>query len=98
MSLPNALDAALRRLDAALGQLEAAAARRGQADAARGNIEEELAIMQDDRSRLAAELDGALAQGRALQLAQDEVARRLEQARATIEAVIGAHDAAGAEG
>ena len=98
MSLPNALEAALRRLDAALGQLEAGAERRGEADAARGNIEEELAIMQDDRTRLAVELDGALAEGRTLQLAQDEVARRLELARATIKAVIGAHGHADAEG
>ena len=89
MSLPNALASALRRLDAALDHLEAAAERRGLADAARGNIEEELAIMQDDRTRLAVELDGALAQGKTLNLAHDEVARRLERARLTIENVIG---------
>ena len=99
MSLPNDLAAALRRLDAALDQIEAVAERRGLADAARGNIEEELAIMQDDRTRLAVELDGALAQGKTLTLAHDEVARRLERARLTIESVIGdsAEDAAPVE-
>ena len=89
MSLPNALASALRRLDAALDHLEAVAERRGHADAARGNIAEELAIMQDDRTRLAVELDGALARGKTLTLAHDEVARRLERARLTIESVIG---------
>lgn len=89
MSLPNSLASALRRLDAALDQLEVVAERRRLADAARGNIEEELAIMQDDRTRLAVELDGALAQGKTLNLAHDEVARRLERARLTIEHVIG---------
>ena len=89
MSLPENLDAALRRLTAALDQLEAAAQRRAQADAARANLEEELAIMQDDRSRLAVELDGAMARGNTLAQANDEVARRLLRVSATISAVLG---------
>jgi len=32
-----------------------------EADALRANLEEELAVLQDDRSRLAVELDGAIA-------------------------------------
>ena len=55
------LDNALARLDGALGQLEAAARRRIEAERGRGNLETELALMQDDRARLAAELDGAMA-------------------------------------
>ena len=98
MSVPNALDSALRRLNAALDQLEAAEERRGHADAARGNIEEELAIMQDDRTRLAVELDGALAQGKSLQLAQEEVALRLDRARAAISGAIADFDDAAAGG
>ena len=90
MSLPINLDAALRRLTAALDQLEAAVQRRAEADAARGNLEEELAIMQDDRSRLAVELDGAMARGNTLAQANDEVARRLLRASAAIGAVLGA--------
>ena len=88
-TLPANLDAALKRLNAALGQLEAAAERRAQSDAARVNLEEELAIMQDDRSRLAVELDGAMARGKTLTHANDEVARRLLRASATIGAVLG---------
>ena len=89
MSLPINLEAALRRLTAALDQLEAAIQRRAQADAARANLEEELAIMQDDRSRLAVELDGAMARGNTLAQVNDEVARRLQRASATIGAVLG---------
>ncbi len=84
------LDAVLKRLAAALDQLEAAAARRADADAVRADLEEELAIMQDDRSRLAVELDGATARAKNLQIANGEVARRLERASATIRSVLAA--------
>ncbi len=79
MSLPPRLDAALQRLASALDQLEAASERRAKADAARGDLEEELNVMQDDRSRLAVELDAALARNRSLTLANSEVQKRLEQ-------------------
>ena len=84
------LDAALKRLNAALDQLEAAAARRADADAARADLEEELVIMQDDRSRLAVELDGAVARAKSLQIASAEVARRLERVGATIRSILSA--------
>lgn len=87
------LDAALKRLAAALDQLEAAAARRAEADAARADLEEELAIMQDDRSRLAVELDGAIARTKSLQNANAEVSRRIERASATLRSVLSGVDA-----
>jgi uncharacterized protein YlxW (UPF0749 family) len=86
------LDAALKRLAAALDQLEAAAARRAEADAVRADLEEELAIMQDDRSRLAVELDGAVARAKSLQTANAEVSRRLERASATLQSLLAAVD------
>jgi chromosome segregation ATPase len=86
--LPERLDAALKRLAAALDRLDAASERRAKADALRTNLEDELAVMQDDRSRLAVELDGAVARARSLELANDEVARRLNHARAGIKAVL----------
>lgn len=89
------LDAALRRLAAALDQLEAASERRVRAEALRANLEEELAVMQDDRSRLAVELDGAVARSNALEQANDEVARRLKSVSATIKAVLAAADTRG---
>ena len=86
--LPERLDAALMRLAAALDRLDAACERRAKADALRTNLEDELAVMQDDRSRLAAELDGAIARSKSLELATDEVARRLNGASAEIRGVL----------
>ncbi len=88
MTLPERLQRTLHRLGTALDHLEAAAARRAQADAARANLEDEFAVMQDDRARLATELDGALARSRNLDNANSEVAHRLERASATVRAVL----------
>jgi hypothetical protein len=95
MNALDRLEAALKRLAAALDQLEAAGERRVRADALRANLEEELTVMQDDRSRLAVELDGATARTNALELANDEVARRLKSVSATIKAVLAAADTRG---
>lgn len=86
--LPDSLASALRRLAAALDRLDAANEHRAQADAMRANFEEELAIMQDDRSRLAAELDSALARVKLLELANDEASLRLNRASEAIKAVL----------
>ena len=95
-TLPERLDAALKRLAAALDRLDAASERRAKADALRTNLEDELAVMQDDRSRLAVELDGAIARAQSLELANDEVARRLNTASAEIRGVLaGAADREG---
>ncbi|HUI22583.1 MAG TPA: DUF4164 family protein [Methylocella sp.] len=88
VKLPERLAGALRRLAAALDRLDAASERRAKADAARANLEEELAVLQDDRSRLAVELDGAIARAKSLELANEEVSRRLNQASAEINAVL----------
>ena len=88
MTLPPRLDAALQRLASALDQLEAAAARRARSDAQRVDLEEELAIMQDDRSRLAVELDGALARTKAMSHAKQDVQRRLDKVSQTIRAIL----------
>lgn len=79
----------MKRLAAALDQLEAASERRAQGDALRADREEELAIMQKDRSRLAVELDGALARGQGLDLANQEAGRRLARAEAAIRSALG---------
>lgn len=82
------LDNALARLDSALGQLEAAARRRVEAERGRANLETELALMQDDRARLAAELDGAMARLGHVETAAADVDQRLERAMTVIGAVI----------
>ncbi|HEY0145814.1 MAG: DUF4164 domain-containing protein [Methylovirgula sp.] len=88
MTSANRLDHALKRLTVALDQLEAATERRLKTAAQRTDIEEEFAVLQDDRARLAVELDGAVARSQSLELANNEVARRLAKARETIEEMI----------
>ena len=50
--------------------------------------------MQDDRARLAAELDGAMARARALGHANEDVRQRVERASAQVRAVLDAARAA----
>jgi hypothetical protein len=78
----------LRRMRAAIDLLEAAVERRVRLEAMRGDADEELALMQDDRARLAVELDGALSRNRALEAANAEAAKRLAQASAALEDLI----------
>ena len=94
MTSPTPLDAALKRLAHALESLEAADERRAAADRMRADLEEELAVMQDDRARLAAELDGALATNRALALANADVANRLSHAEEMLRELVDSIDPA----
>lgn len=82
------LDGALARLDAALGQLEAAARRRLDAERSRGNLETELALMQDDRARLAVELDGSLARLSQFETAAGDIDGRIARAMEAVGAVL----------
>ena len=86
--MSNPLDEALRRLDTSLGMLEAAVSRRLAAEHARGDLETELQIMQDDRARLAVELDGAADRLGKVESATADVARRVERAISAIEEVL----------
>jgi predicted nucleic acid-binding Zn-ribbon protein len=85
---PHSLEDAVVRLDAALGQLEAAAQRRLEAERRRGDLETELTLMQDDRTRLAAELDGTMARLARVEGAASDVGVRLDRAMGTIRDVI----------
>ena len=78
----------LKRMRAAVDLLEAAVERRARRDAKRGDSDEELALMQDDRDRLAVELDSALSRNRVLEAANSEAAKTLAQATAALEAAI----------
>ena len=70
-------------LENALTRLDGALAERG-----RANLETELTLMQDDRARLAAELDGAVARIGHVEHAAADVDHRLERAMGVISAVI----------
>jgi hypothetical protein len=87
--LPPRLAVALSRLRGALDRLETAVAERVEQDVSRADLEEELAIMQDDRSRLAQELDAALTRTAAVEKTRDEVLRRVERASDSVAAVLG---------
>jgi putative heme degradation protein len=80
MARPASLETALRRLASALDQLEAASGRLAQTGAEKADLQEVLAVMQDDRSRLALELDAALSRTQTLEHATDDVAARLSNA------------------
>ena len=86
--MPDALESSLKRLAAAVDALERAAERRMRHDEARANAEEEYTLMQDDRSRLAVELDAALDRSRALEAASAEAEARLARAAQAIGAII----------
>jgi uncharacterized protein DUF4164 len=85
------IEPSLKRLRAALDLLEAALERRARQDGARGDAREELALMQDDRARLAVELDGALDRNRGLLAANIEAAKRVERASATVKTILERH-------
>lgn len=84
------LDLAIRRLAAALDQLEAAVERLGQAGEEKRDLEDTLAAVQDDRSRLAEDLATATARARALETASAEVAGRLGKAGSALRSLLAA--------
>jgi Domain of unknown function (DUF4164) len=84
----EAIELSMKRLAAAVETLERAAERRMRQDDARANAEEEFALMQDDRSRLAVELDAALDRSRALEAANVNAGERLAEAARAIGRVI----------
>jgi predicted alpha/beta superfamily hydrolase len=82
------IEISVKRLAMAVGALERAADRRVRHDEARANEQEEYALMQDDRSRLAVELDAAVDRSRALESANSEAAKRLAHATEAIERIL----------
>ncbi len=89
MSVPPAIESALKRLALALDHIEAAAERRGEALASRSDTVEEFAIMRDDRTLLAVEFDGAMAKLKRLEQANDEAMKRIDRASEAIRAALG---------
>ncbi|MFY9629109.1 MAG: DUF4164 family protein [Methylocystis sp.] len=88
-ALPPKLGSALARFEKALDALEVSVAQRLEDEMTLADLEEELAIMQDDRGRLALELDAALARATTVEKNSDEVLRRVERASASVAAVLG---------
>ncbi len=74
------LDEALKRLDTALGMLEASVTRKVDVEKRRGDLETELQIMQDDRARLAIDLEGTTDRLKKLDAVTQDVQERVTRA------------------
>jgi hypothetical protein len=85
----STLESALQLLEASLGQLEAAASRKLDLERRRGDLETELGIMQDDRARLATDLDGALSRLGQIELAAGDAVQRMDRAMGAIRDALG---------
>jgi len=88
----TALGEALRRLESAVGVLEAASARALDSRRMGADRETEIALLADDRARLAEELDNSNARTTRLESTNREVARRLDTAIETIRDVLNNSD------
>ncbi len=82
------LDQALQRLMTALDRLELAATARLDSEQGLEPLETELAVMRDDRSRLAVELDAALARNATLEHVTREVSEGVGRAILSVETVL----------
>lgn len=82
------LDGALARLANALSGVEAAVSRHFDADARRSDLETELQVMQDDRARLAVEVESASRQLARYESVVESVDRRLGPAIRTVREVL----------
>ena len=92
MTEPSAIDAASKRLALALDALAAAVERRREADRGEQTLDAQLHALGTDRSRLASELDAAVARSRMLEITNREVAHRLDAAIDTIRSVLAANE------
>jgi chromosome segregation ATPase len=92
MSEIDSIEAASRRLTLALDALEAGVERRHEAARAEDSLTTQIHALDDDRARLAGELDQAVARTRALESANQEVAKRIAQAIETIRGVLASEE------
>ena len=88
MSEASGIESAARRLQSALEALDGAVGRRLDRDQGQAALASQVHAFDVDRARLAAELDDATAHARALETTNRDVAQRLDEAIATIRAII----------
>jgi hypothetical protein len=82
------IDSATRRLTLALDALEAAVDRKIEIERSRTILTEQVHALDEDRSRLASELDAQTARARRLEAANRDIARRIDAAMDNIRAVL----------
>ncbi len=88
MSETDSVEIASRRLALALDALEVAAERRDETDRNAQVLAMQIQALDNDRARLASELDQAAARSRGLEAANRDVAQRIAQAIETINGVL----------
>jgi hypothetical protein len=88
MSETDSIEAASHRLTLALEALDEAAERRREADRGVEVLANQVHALDNDRARLAGELDQAAARTRALETVNRDVAQRIDQAIETIRAAL----------
>ena len=88
MSETSTIETATRRLQSALDALDGAVGRRLDRDQGHAALASQVHAFDSDRARLASELDVAAARARVLETSNREVAQRLDEAIATIRAII----------
>ncbi|WP_457105011.1 DUF4164 family protein [Methylobacterium sp. P5_C11] len=85
----RSIDDALGRLEVAINRLDAVVQHRLDTAAQPDDRDAELALMEEDRARLAAALDAASARLAAVTAATGEVGHRLDRAIETVQDVLG---------
>ncbi len=93
MTETSSLETSLKRLNLALTTLEAAVERRFDRDRLVNGLEVDVARLDEDRARLASELDQEKTRATRLEDANREVSRRLVAAMESIRSVLDAHGA-----
>ena len=86
--MSQTIDLALQRLEAVLSRLEGAVTQRFEAERDPSDLETELAIMGEDRARLAAELDAASAHLAEVEATSTDIDHRLGRAIDAVEGVL----------
>jgi hypothetical protein len=92
MTDQTAIEQATHRLTQALDALDAAVERRLDIDRSRTALFDQVHALDADRSKLASDLDGQLAKVRRLEIANRDIARRLDAAMENVRQVLDAQD------
>jgi hypothetical protein len=92
MTEQTAIEQATRRLTQALDALDAAVERRVEGDKGSAALNEQVHVLAADRSKLAADLDTAVARSRSLESLNRDIARRIDIAMENIRLVLESND------
>lgn len=87
-NMPDSVENALKKLERAVALLEGAVALKLDSEKRKGTIELELQLMQDDRMKLAEELDGTTHRLRRIENVVANVDEHVEQVIDNIESVL----------